>query len=357
MNDIERFFAKAQFGTGSRLDLYQQLAALMRTGVSKVDALQMIWKVASQEGRKPNEATAIVLMDIIEGIRNGQRFGDAIRRWVPSEDAMILEATENSDDFPGHLDRYCEVIRKRRQILMTILGGLVYPIALLGSVYGIAFYFGSEVIPKIEGILPVEEWSGAARFLLLLGVFAEKVAIPSVLAFMGLIILILISLPRWAGAGRAFADRLPIFSLYRMYTGISFLISISSLVQGGLSVLNAVERVRPLASPYVRFRLNRVRTGMLNGLNFGAALHTSGTGWPDPTLNLSIKIFAETHDLSAQLHRISENWLTRGQERINRSIALIRTLVLLIVFGVIMGIVGGMYALQDQIASSMNRGF
>jgi type II secretory pathway component PulF len=96
---------------------------------------------------------------------------------------------------------------------------------------------------------------------------------------------------------------------------------------------------------------------MLNGLNFGAALHTSGTGWPDPTLNLSIKIFAETHDLSAQLQRISEDWLERGRVKIDRSIALIRTVVLLVVFGVIMGIVGGMYALQDQIATSMNSGY
>jgi len=356
MNDLERIFAKVQFTTGSRLDLYQQLAALMRTGVSKVDALQMTWKVASREGRKPKGAIALVLRDIMDGMRNGLSFGDAIRRWVPSEDAMILEATENSDDFPGYLDRYCDVIRRRRQILMTILGGLVYPIALLSAVYGISYYFGSEVVPKIEGVLPVEKWSGLARFLLMLGVFADKVAIPSVLLLATVILLILFSLPRWAGAGRSFADRLPIFSLYRMYTGISFLVSISSLVQGGLSVLNAVERVRPLASPYVRYRLNRVRTGMLNGLNFGAALHTSGTGWPDPTLNLSLKIFAETHDLSAQLHRISEDWLTRGQEQINRSIALIRTLVLLIVFAVIMGIVGGMYALQDQIASNMNGG-
>jgi type II secretory pathway component PulF len=357
MNDLERRFAQIQFRTGSRLDLYQQLAALMRTGVSKADALSMIWKVASAEGRKPRDASALVIRDILDGMRNGLTFGDAVRRWVPAEDAMILEATENSDDFPGYLDRYCTVIRKRREMMGAILGGLVYPLALLGAVYGISFYFGSEVIPRIVGVLPVEEWSGAARFLLMLGVFADRIAVPALVATVGLTLLVLALLPRWAGAGRPFADRLPIFSLYRMYTGISFLISISSLVQGGLSVLNAVERVRPLASPYVRYRLNRVRTGMLNGLNFGAALHTSGTGWPDPTLNLSIKIFAETHDLSAQLQRISEDWLERGRVKIDRSIALIRTVVLLVVFGVIMGIVGGMYALQDQIATSMNSGY
>lgn len=269
---------------------------------------------------------------------------------------MILEATESSDDFPGYLDRYCQVIIKRRQILGTIIGGLIYPMSLISAVYGISFYFGSEVVPKIEGLLPTEKWAGPAKFLLFLKDFADGIAIPAAVILVLFMTLIIALLPRWAGYGRPVADRLPVFSLYRMYTGVSFLISISSLVQGGLSVLNAVERVRPLATPYVRFRLNRVRTGMLNGLNFGAALHASGTGWPDPKMNLSIKVFAETHDLSAQLHRISEDWMERGRERIERSIGLIRTAVLLVAFGVVLGLVGGMYSLQDQIASSLNSG-
>jgi type II secretory pathway component PulF len=356
MNDFERRFAKLQFRTNERLALYQQLAALLRTGVSKTDALQMTWKVASEEGRRPKEATALVLRDILDGMRNGLTFGDAMRRWVPAEDAMILEATESSDDFPGYLERYCKVIRKRREILGIIVGGLIYPITLISAVYGISYYFGTEVVPKIEGLLPTEKWAGPAKFLLYMKYFAESVAIPAALFVLMIGMIVFALLPRWAGYGRPVADRFPVFSLYRMYTGVSFLISISSLVQGGLSVLNAVERVRPLATPYVRFRLNKVRTGMLNGLNFGAALNASGTGWPDPKMNLSIKVFADTHDLSAQLHRISEDWMERGKERIERSIGLIKTVVLILVFVVILGLVGGMYFLQDQIAASLNTG-
>jgi len=357
MNELERRFAKAFFWTEDRLSLYQEIAALMRTGVSKTDALQMAWKVASDEGRKPKETSALILRDISDGMRNGLSFGDAVRRWVPPEDAMILEATENSDDFPGYLESYCDVIRKRRQIMNIIVGGLLYPLALISAVYGIAFYFGSEVVPKIEGLLPTEKWSGAARFLLLLSEFSDRVAIPLLVGFVLLLSAVALALPRWAGRGRSVADRFPIFGLYRMYTGISFLISISSLVQGGLSPINAVERVRPLSSPYVRYRLNRIRSHMLNGLNLGAALHASATGWPDPKMNLSIKIYAETHDLSGQLHRISADWMDRGQARIQRSIGTIRTLALFFVFGVVLGIVGGMYALQDQIVSSMNAGY
>lgn len=357
MNRIERFFARILFTTSDRLALYQQLAALMRTGVSKTDALQMTWKVASHEGRKPKETSALIMRDILDSMKNGLGFGESIRQWVPSEDAMILEATENSDDFPGYLDRYCNVIRKRREILTTIVGGLLYPIALIAAVYGISFYFGAEVVPKIEGLMPTEEWQGMARFLLMLSVFADQYAIPGIIGIFSILILVVFALPRWAGAGRPLADRLPVFSLYRMYTGISFLISISSLVQGGLSPINAIERLRRLANRYVLFRLNRIRNHLLNGLNLGAALHASRTGWPDQKMNLMIKVFAETHDLSAQLHQLSDDWIEQGRQRIERSIALIRTLVLFLVFGVVMGIVAGMYALQTQIAASMNSGF
>jgi type II secretory pathway component PulF len=103
----------------------------------------------------------------------------------------------------------------------------------------------------------------------------------------------------------------------------------------------------------VRERLVLIRRGILNGLDFGEALHRSGTSWPDYNMALSIKIFSRTQDLSKQMAQLAADWLDATQEGMERSMATTRTLSLVVVFLVIIGVVAGMYDLQSQIAASV----
>ncbi len=353
-SSFERRFARMQFGYRQRKDLYNQLISLVGTGMSKTDALHMAWDVASEEGRKPKELTAIVLSEIILAVQNGDSLSGALKPWVPQEDVMVFEAIENSDDFTGNLVAYIAMLEKKKKIAKTIIGGLIYPAVLVGMVYGIMIYFGSKVVPQVAELLPMESWTGPSLFLTFMYDFSQSYAIPALVTAIAGFGLVLYSLPRWAGAGRVLADRMPIYATYRMYTGISFLMSMASLIQGGMQATDALNMLHPQASPYVRARILKVRNQMLNGANFGAALHRAGTNWPDRKMNLNIKIFAETQDLSAQLSRLSASWIEISQERIASGMALIRTIAMLMVFGVIMGIVVGIYSLQGQIGSQIN---
>jgi type II secretory pathway component PulF len=350
---FERKFAKLQFGFGRRLKFYQQLAALTRTGMPKTDALNMLYMVASREGKKKNEALAVVTADIIARMTNGEGFGQAIRPWVPIDDVMVLEAIESSDDFAKFVEEYCEMLVGKAKIVSTIKGGLTYPVALLSAIYGLMYYFGAEVTPKIEPLLAIEEWTGPASFLAFLNRFANELAIPITLCIITVIVVVTLTLKRWVRFGRTYADKLPIYSTYRMYTGISFMTSVAALIQGGMPVIGAVEKILPLSPPYVKYRLKMVYRHMLNGENFGAALYRTGTGWPDQELNLSLKIFAETADLSQQLSRLAKDSLKTSQDKIATSMDVIKSVTMCVVFAVILGIVGGMYGLQDLIAQKL----
>lgn len=354
-NAFERKFAKLNFGFDKRLKFYQQLAALTRTGMPKTDALKMIYIVASREGTKKNEPLAIVTEDIILRMQNGEGFGKSIKPWVPIDDVMVLEAIENSDDFPKFVDEYCEMLKGKKQIMSTIKGGLAYPVALLSAIYGLMYYFGAEVTPKIEPLLPIEDWVGAAGFLAFLNRFAEELAAPITIVIVSVILVITLSLKRWIRYGRTFADKLPIYSTYRMYTGISFMTSVAALIQGGMPVVTAIEKILPMSPPYVKYRLKLVYQQMLNGENFGAAMYRTGTGWPDQELNLSLKIFAETADLSQQLSRLAKDSLKTSQDKIAMSMSTMKSITMVVVFGVILGIVGGMYGLQDLIAQKLQK--
>lgn len=352
---FEEILAKAQFGFQQRIRFYQEFAALLRSGMSKSEAVQLLGLVASDEGRKKGEAMSIVLSALLRDMQNGRSFGEAIKHWVPSDDRMVLEASENSDDFPGQLEQYCWTLRQKRKVVGTIIGGLSYPIFLFASVFSMLVYFGRVIVPDIAQILPVEKWTGMAAFLAFLGWFAENYAYLTAIVIVILLSVIVISLPRWTGRVRQFADYLPIYKIYRIYTGISFMLSVSSLMRGGSAPIVAIERVFPLCTPYVRERLSGIRRGMLNGLDFGEALHKYGRNWPDYKMNLSIKIFARTQDLSSRLSDLAQDWLRLNQEKMEQRMTVVRNLALVVVFAMIMSVVAGMYSLQSQIAAAVQQ--
>lgn len=354
-NGFERWFAKIQFGFEPRTKFYQELSALLRAGMSKPDAINLLQIVASDEGKKQRDSMSVILSVILMDMRNGKSFGEAVRQWVPPDDRMVLEATENSDDFPGQLEEYCRTLKQKRKVVGTIVGGLSYPVFLFIMVFALLIYFGKYIVPDIGRLLPPERWTGAARFLALLGSFAESYAVPTGIAIVVTLLIVFLTLPRWTGRVRRVFDYGPIYKLYRVYTGISFMLAISSLMRGGMAPINAVERILPLATPYVKEKLFAIRSGMLNGQDFGEALHRNGVSWPDYKMNLSVKVFSRTQDLSRQLARLAQDWLNLNQEKMEQRMAATRNMALVAVFMVIIAIVAGMYSVQGQISDAVQQ--
>ena len=353
IGELSKRFAKQQFNFERRIQFYREFAALTRSGLSKTEAIELGYQVASDEGRRKGDPTAVVLRSILTAMRNGAGFGVALRPWVPTDDTMVMAAAENAENFPEQIEAYCEAAKKKRAIRGTILSGLAYPAFLIILLYALLVYFGREVVPQIGQLLPPEEWEGPAALLALLGRFAESYALAGALVIASAAILVALTLPRWAKGGRSLADKLPIYGLYRMYTGISFMLAISSLTRGGLPAKDAIDLIRPHANPYVRHRLTVIRRHMLNGKSFGDALHLSKLSWPDKRLNLTIQIFSETQDLSQHLARLAYDWLTLSQERVTQRMAVTRAFAMTAVFGVIMLVVAGMYSLQDQLTGAL----
>lgn len=349
--NLERKIAKFQFGYKARRDFYNQIISLSEAGVSKTDALRMIWDIASLEGKKPREALPLIVSDVIDRLVSGLTFGQALKPWIPQDEFMAIEAIEGSSDFAGNLREFLWLSEKQRGIRGKIVGGLSYPVFLLGIVLGVIWYFGATVMPVLSGILPPERWSGMAYVLYLLSIFATDYVIWFVLGLIAILTVVSITLPRWSGMSRCVADRLPLYSTYRMYTGINFLTSVAALTRSGMSISDSIERVRKNANPYVRMRVERVMRRMLEGDNFGSAMYRAGTGWPDTAMALNIKIFAETQDLSEHMNRMAKEWLIESEANVDRNMAVLKYVAMILMFSTIMTIIGGIYGINMQLSS------
>jgi len=353
MSTLKRKWLRMNFGHAKRVAFYNQLLSLIESEVSDIDALRMAWDSASQEGKKPNTDEALILHDVILRRENGNKMSSALAPWIPQEDTMVLEAIQSSNDFAGGLRQHIDMIEKKKAMKKRITGGMSYPVMLMLVVYGLLLYFGKSVVPIISDILPMDKWTGSTALLRYMSNFANFYAVPVALGVIATVALILFLFPRWTGKSRIIADKFPIFSVYRIYTGISFLMSVAALMQGGMAAVDALERLYPRSTPYVRERILKVRDEMKDGANFGAALHRAGTGWPDPKVNLSIKIFAKTQNLSKQLSKLSRKWLDETGDKIDTTMTIARFIALIGVFGVIMSIVIGITGLQSQMSTAI----
>ena len=351
--EANRVFARLQFDSRRRQKLYRELAGLLQSGMSRGETLEVLWRIASRDGKRGSDPVAIVLADARNGVKNGLSLANSFKSWIPREDFMLISTIEDIDGFADHLESWCSTLEERAGSRADAVAALAYPGFLLAIAYGLLVYFDIQIMPALAELLPRGRWTGsAALFEQVCAAAADHAVTVSALAVI-LPVAVAVILPRWSGRGRSIADRLPVFALYRAYSGVAFLQSMGALMSGGLPAAEAIVRITDGAEPYVRRRLDLIRENLLNGCSLGASMELAGTGWPDPELALSLRVLSHSADFPSQILRIAKDWRREIQERAERMMGGLRIAAFLAVFAVISGVLSAMYEIQGQIASSM----
>ncbi len=349
---IIQVFIRSQFNPDKRCRFYRELIVLMDTGFSRSEVIDAIWRIKTRDGADTNDPVGRILASLRTGLRNGQDLGVALQPWIPRAEHMAITAIETSDQFSRNLESHCQMLEMNQGIRSDVLSILAYPLLLLVMTYGMLVYFAAGIAPQLDPLLPIEHWTGIARTVTrtgaVLGTWMPLVALVALLAPLSLHIL----LPRWTGAGRRQADRLPIFAMYRLRSGVMLLQSIACLAAAGLTPVEALTRLRPAASAYLASHIDQIHYQMLNGANLGLAMQHTAGGWPDRELVLTLRILSRSQDFPQHLRMIAGQWMTASQDRILRNLSLIRASLFLIVFGIITATVAAMYELQGQITTA-----
>lgn len=349
---LELKFLKMQFNFKLRMNFFHELIALLNAGYSRGEALEVIWRLGTNEGKDTKSTLARIYTDIRLKLQNGLGFGEAIRQWISHDDYMILDTIEDSDEFATYLARYCKTLETNRKQNKSLAGLLGYPVLLVAMAYGVLVYFSIGIAPELSRLFPIGNWQGLAYWVFSTGnLLALFLPVTICLAVVVPLITIL-SFPRWSSGLRHHADKLPIYSVYRSWTGAIFLQSTGCLMSSGLSAMEAIGKIIPNANPYLRNRLEMVRYHMLDGDDLGEALSKTSGSWPDKKVNLSLRIFCQAPDFPKQLLVISENMLEERREILNRNMMMIRSVSFIIVFSTMLAVVGAMYDIQSQITSS-----
>ncbi len=354
LNVVEQYYAKMimLFSNKVRLKLYRKIASLMRNRFSLMDALDMLYDGASNGGKNPGEPLAIAIAAWGKSLNNGRTFSDALKGWAPARERLMLSVGDVSD-LEGALLNLIKVTEGSTKMIRPIIGAVTYPSFLVMMSVLIIYAIGVYMVPPMIDAAPTVVWRGLAKNLVDLSYWIKEnwLVAFSVLPITMAIIYFTIGI--WTGTIRAYFDFIPPWSLYKIFTGISWLLALSALVKGGTPVSTAMRALRRDSSKYLQERIDKTLIYINNGDNLGQALAKTGLNFPDNEIISDLKIYSELDNFEEALDKLANDWLEESVYMIEEKAGILNMVALLSVGAVIAWAVMGTFEMQDQITSSM----
>lgn len=345
---IKKFF----FSSSNRMRMFEKLSRYLSNGVPVSFALGELYNFTSDGGKKKDSVDAFVISQWIIAIRNGKSLADAMQGWVPEDEISIISAGEISGNVSQSLDDIININNTKKKI-RAALAGMIYPLVLVLTTCLYLYIFGNQVVPAFAGILPVEQWQGGGKTMYHLAVFVQNYLFYTIIGIGIVFAIIIFSFPRWTGKVRKRLDNISPWSIYKTVFGCGFLLSLSSLMQAGVPAPEALRVIMKTANPWYKERLIAIRYRLLNGdKNLGEALYSSGYLFPSKTMIIDLRSYAALGGFDEILSKLSTQWQDETVVMIDKQMAVFKNLAIVLMGGVFMWIVSGMFSLQQQISNA-----
>lgn len=350
--EVKKTLRRIAFSSKLRLRVYRKISTMIKYGIPLQRVLEMLYMQASSNGKNPSNNMAIIMQSWIRDIKNGHTLSVAVSSWVPDNERMMIEAGEESQSMSDSLDDLIKITQGMRNIKSTVMGGIIYPIVLLGFICGVLFLFSKRVFPAFDSVFPMEQWVGLAASMAGLANFVQNYLMVVIIALIALFTVITISLPRWTGKYRIYLDKIPPWSIYRLISGAGFLMSLGALINSGVQTSKALEKINRHANPWLRERISATLKYVYSGLNVGKALRRAGYDYPDKELIEDLVVYADLPSFSEMLDILGKEWLTDTTDKVSKQTKILNGVALFCLFGVIAWLFSGLYAIVNQITQS-----
>ena len=351
------FFSKlmVRLYTSDRLAFYYKLKALLHNRFSLMDALERMYQIYSKEGKKPTESMAVAISTWMHQIRNGETFSVALRGWAPSTEVLMLSVGDVSN-LEDALANTIKVVEGMNRMKEPVFSAVSYPLFLMVMVILLIYGVGAYMVPPMVDAVPNLIWTGMAKSLVDLSYFVRDHPFPLFLTLPILIILVVLTFPRWKRESRAVADKFPPWSIYRIFIGVGWLLSLAALVRAGTPVSKAMRSLRGDASPYLLYRIDRALSYVNNGDNLGDSLYKTKLNFPDEEVVGDLRIYAELDNFPEALTRLSDDWLESSIKDIEKKAGVLNGVAILMIAAIVAWAVMGTFDMQEQMVNGMGLG-
>jgi len=230
---------------------------------------------------------------------------------------------------------------------------MIYPTFMIGLSLLIIVAVGVYMVPPLLEFAGNTTWTGSAASLVAISGFARVYWWTLPLGLGAIALTIYISFANLTGKVRVVLDKYPPWSLYRMFTGVSWLMSLAALVESGTPIAKALQSLKANSSPYLNERIDKTLSYMKNGDNLGTALKRSGFSFPDNELIGDLEIYSELDNFEETLNTVATDFLDQSVDNIQGTASLLNSVSLMVVSILVAWIMLGVFDMQNQVQATM----
>jgi type II secretory pathway component PulF len=341
---LQLFF---EFNAKARERLYRKLAQLLKNGVSLDRSLLQIALIEDKRGHR---ATAALLKRWRNSIENGMNFGQCVTPYVPAGESLLLETGSNSGRLQESFMNAADCVSQQRRVKAAIISSGSYPALLITVLIAALALASYNIIPAFGEVLAVDQWQGSAAMVASVAGAIREDGLTMLVSLILFCMIVSFSLPRWTGVTRRWVEKIIPYSIYRMWQGSAFLLSVASLMSSGVKLDdNALRRIASNASPYLQERIFAIARQLSAGLNFGDALAATGMEFPDSELIDDLRIYATLKGFETNLYNITNEWVGEVEAKVVAAMKILNT-VALVAIAVTLGVlISSIFGVTQQI--------
>jgi general secretion pathway protein F len=318
----------------------RQLGTLTGAGVPLVDSLSALTEQVENDRLKK------VVGRVRESVNQGTSLADALgeHRYVFSDLYQgMVRAGESSGALEIVLQRLADYIESQMELRNKITNAMIYPALMLGLSAIVAGVLLVKVIPTITGLLQDLDQPLPLATVVVISVseFLRRwwTAILISLAAAFLLGNRLIQTQRGRFAWDRFRLGAPVIGRIVRHVAIArFSRTLATLLAGGLRIVQALEIAKAVASNAVIGRaVERARDAITKGSNIATPLRQSGE-FPAMVTHM-IAVGEASGELETMLGKVASTYDELVENSLNRLIALMGPVLLIIVAGVVVMII------------------
>lgn len=328
----------------SRARIYENLADKVAVGHKLRDAVEQEAYWMSVES--PWDMRAIMLHQVIERMDDGEPFHRALQGYARDTEQLVLSSMVQVQDHAGVLRQAVRCLTVAEAIKSQYLKMALVPAIALPAIVGILVLLAVKIVPMLENSIPPERWAGIAAVLRAIARFTLSpwAWVALVLALI-LVVLSILSLPRWTGRVRRRLEGLPPWSAYKAMVGAQWLIMLGGMLASGQKLVESLEQMNRSAQPWLKERVNAILELVHSGTKFGKALHRTGFNFPESEVVRTLASSADLPNFDAILIRTGERWLERSQQQVAAQVARTARLVIIIIYIIIATVIVGILSM------------
>jgi type IV pilus assembly protein PilC len=343
------------FGIKSQeiITLCRQMATLIESGIAVLPALELLGRQARTQLRR-------VLEDIVQAVKQGSSFSDALREHpqvFPPIFSRMIAVGERTGNLEMVLRQLATHMEKEQAIIKRVRGAMAYPAFVILLSIGVVAILVTTALPPLLGLFDEFSAEPPLPTRILLGVthFANAYKIHMAVALVAAVAIGTFYVRQPSGRRRLdyLLLRAPLLGPITVLSNTSrFSRTMAILLKAGLPLSEVMDLIlETTQNRVIREAMEEVRDKLLRGEGLSKPLANSKM-FP-PMLVQMVEVGEETGTLDSNLGTMAEFYAREVDERINTLTAMIEPAMTLIMGGIVafiaISIIMPMYSIMQSI--------